>query len=356
MFLVALTAPFLGGVADHAGVRKRMLVLYTLVGVGATAAFATLQPGWILLGFVLGAMADFSFEGGAAFYNSYLPDIAPASHQGRVSAWGFATGYVGSLLALGAAFVLTKFASLSWVWIALGAQWLIASIPSFRNLPKDRGGEMSLRAAARAGFARTVRLAKEAARTPRLGWFLLAFFFYMDGVNTVITFASVYAKGTLGFTTGQVFGIFAMVQLTALIGSMIMAGPTDRKGPHWAVKTMLWWWIAVVIAAYLATDKAMFLVVAVLAGLGLGAIQAASRTYMSRLVVPGREAEMFGLYALCGKTGSILGPLMFGHISEALGDQRPAVLSVALLYILGLVFLHRTHLESGRSVPGTISP
>jgi UMF1 family MFS transporter len=356
MALVALTAPFLGGVADHAGVRRRMLFLYTLVGIGAVVGFATLQPGWIVLGFLLGTLADFAFEGGIAFYNAYLPAIAPPSHHGRVSAWGFATGYAGSLVALGVAAVLAPAASLKWVWIALALQWFLAALPAFRHLPPDRPGAMTFTAAAGEGFRRTVRTIREVARMKDLRWFLLSYFFYMDGVNTVIAFASLYASESLGFSDAQVFGMFAMVQVTALVGSLALARRTDTLGPRSVIRGLLVWWIGVVVGAYLARSQGVFFAVACLAGIGLGAIQAASRAYLSRLVPRGREAEMFGLYALCGKTGSILGPVVFGWVSWRMGDQRPAVLSVVVLYVIGLVLLSRVSVTPAAAEPSPTGP
>jgi UMF1 family MFS transporter len=178
-------------------------------------------------------------------------------------------------------------------------------------------------------------------------------------VNTVIAFASLYASKSLGFSDAQVLGMFAMVQVTALVGSLALAQRTDTLGPRSVIRGLLLWWIGVVVGAYLARSQAVFFVVAGLAGIGLGAIQAASRAYLSRLVPPGREAEMFGLYALCGKTGSILGPVVFGWVSWRMGDQRPAVLSVVVLFVVGLVLLSRvsvTPAAAGTSPTGPPSP
>jgi len=171
--------------------------------------------------------------------------------------------------------------------------------------------------------------------------FLIAYFVYMDGVITVIVFAASYASETLGFGTVELLGMLAIVQVTALVGSLAMGAPTDALGPRWAVRLALVWWIGVVVAAFLAHGKIVFLVVAGLAGLGLGSIQSASRAFMARLIPAGRESELFGFYALCGKTGAILGPALFGSVALWFGDQRPAVLPLAGLYLLGYFLLGR---------------
>ena len=350
MFLVAVSAPLLGGVADHAGIRKRMLALYTAIGIAAVLGFSQVGPGMIVAGFLLGTIANFAFEGGIVFYNSFLPEIAPPTHQGRVSALGFAVGYVGSLLALGLALVFVKMERIELVWIALAVQWAIFSLPALRNLPPDRPTGLGIGKAAAAGVRQTIETWKRVLQMPNLRRFLTAYFFYMDGVNTVITFASVYAAMQLGFEGGELIGMFAVVQISALVGSILMGRPTDRLGPRWAVRVTLLWWILVVTAAFFATSKTSFWVVATLAGLGLGSIQASSRAFMSRLVPKGREAELFGFYALCGKTGAIVGPLLFGLITSMFGgNQRPAVLSVAAFYIVGFLLLRRVSVPEGET-------
>ncbi len=343
MLAVALGAPLLGGIADHAGVRKRMLALFTLLGVAASLSFAAITPGLVLLGFLAGVVANFAFEGGIVFYNAYLPIIAPPSHHGRISAAGFAVGYVGSLLAIGAAALLRDW---TLIWVAMGLQWLLFALPAILFLPADRPTGMGVLAAGREGVRNTLATWRDVLGMIDLRRFLLAYFFYMDGVNTVILFAGLYAAREFGFTTGELLALIALVQVTALVGSVAMAKPTDTRGPKWSVRVMLLWWILVVGSAFLATNRAIFWGVAVLAGLGVGSIQASSRALMSRLVPAGREAEMFGFYALCGKSGAILGPFLFGQIGEAFGSLRPAILSVAAFYVIGFLLLGRV------SVPG----
>ncbi|MDF1699712.1 MAG: MFS transporter [Planctomycetota bacterium] len=343
MLLVAISAPFVGGIADHTGRRKRLLAAYTVLGIGAVLALPLVGPGgtrMVLFGGIMAALANIGFEGGLVFYNAYLPDIAPAERRGRVSALGFAVGYAGSLVALAIAWPLLEHGQWSWIWIAIAVQWALFALPTFLRLPPDRPTGMGLMAAAKQGFTQTLATIKDVWGMPDLRRFLIAFFVYMDGVITVVFFAARYADKTLGFTPVQTLGMLAIVQVTALLGSLLMGPPTDKFGPRWTVRIMLVWWVGVAIAAYLAQDRIFFLVVAGLAGLGLGSIQAASRAFMARLIPAGRESELFGFYALCGKTGSILGPVTFGVVTILTdGNQRPAVLAVGAFYLLGLLLL-----------------
>jgi UMF1 family MFS transporter len=172
--------------------------------------------------------------------------------------------------------------------------------------------------------------------------FLLAYFFYEDGVNTVVNFSSIFASQTLGFQFSELLGLFLVVQLSALGGAWAWGRPTDTWGPRPVVMTTLVQWCLVVTAAYFVTEKWHFWLVAVLAGTGLGAIQAASRAFMASLIPAGQEAAMFGFYSLVGKTSAILGPVIFGQISRATGgNQRVAILSVGIMFVVGLVILGR---------------
>ncbi|MDJ0521770.1 MAG: MFS transporter [Planctomycetota bacterium] len=343
MLLVALSSPFVGGIADHTGRRKRLLAGYTALGIVAVLALLLVQPGgmgMVVIGCLIAACANVAFEGGLVFYNAYLPDVAPPSHRGRVSALGFAVGYAGSLVALGLAWPALEAGAWGWLWVAIAVQWAIFSVPAFRILPADRPSGLSLVAAAGRGFRETGKTLRDIWGMRDLRRFLIAFFVYMDGVITVVFFAASYATQTLEFTPVEVVGMLAIVQITALVGSLAMGPPTDRFGPRWTVRLMLVWWVGVAVAAFFAEGKGFFLVVAGLAGLGLGSIQAASRAFLARLIPAGRESEMFGFYALCGKTGSILGPLTFGVVTVLTGgNQRPAVLAVAAFYAAGFVIL-----------------
>lgn len=339
MLVVALLGPFLGGIADHAGVRKRLLVLFTLLGGAAVLAFSALGQGDVVLGFVLGVLANVGFEGAIVFYNAYLPRLVPPAEQGVLSARAFAWGYVGSLVALGVAVPLLKSSWLVGVWAALTLQWWLAAWPSWRHLPQDRPTGMSVAQAARTGAAGTWRTFRDQVLGRPIGRYLLAYFFFMDGVLTVISFASLFAKRTLAFGDAELLGLIAGVQVTALIGAAAVARLARRYAPDTLLRGLLLLWIAVVAATWFATTKGVFLVVAGFAGLGLGSIQSTARAAMAQRIPDGQEAELFGFYALCGKSGAILGPLLFGALSETLGDQRPAVLALGAFFVLGLAIL-----------------
>jgi UMF1 family MFS transporter len=340
MLIVAVTSPVMGAIADYAGVRKRLLIAYTLMSVSAVCLYTSVEPGMIFWGFLVTVISYIGFEGGQVFYNAYLPEIAPREYQGRVSGWGFATGYVGSLLGLLICLLAFRAEVPDVAWVVVAAAFLVFAQPAFIWLPADSAPQFGVVRAARGGIVQTWRTFRDIVRVPETRWFLLAYFFYEDGVNTVINFSSAFAAQTMGFTFAELPVLFAVVQASALAGAWAWAKPTDRFGPKRVVAAMLVQWSLVVVVAYFVQTKAQFFALAVLAGTGLGAIQAASRAFMATLTPRDREADYFGFYALCGKSAAIKGPLIFGFVSHATGgDQRLAILSVIGLFVIGAALL-----------------
>ena len=354
MVIGALTSPPLGGIADHAGARKPFFVGFSVVCIAVTALMATVAPGMVGWGWMLGVVGIVTYEAAFVYYNSYLPRIAAPESIGRVSAAGFAVGYAGSLVAFAAAYPFAAAKAYWGCFLVAAALFAVFAIPSFVVLPPDARRRISLADAAARGVSVALGTLREIVRDPartEMRRFLTAYLVYEDGVNTVVTFAGVFAAKTLGFSFTEIIVLFMVVQVTALLGSAAWAAPTDRRGPRFVVAVNLVQWTLVTVVAFFVTTKGEFWVVAVLAGTGLGAIQAASRTFMASLIPPGREAEFFGFYSLVGKTGAIAGPLVFGAVSWLLsGNQRTAIVSVGLFFVVGAVLLRRVR-AGGPTMP-----
>jgi MFS transporter, UMF1 family len=345
MVIGALTSPLLGGVADHAGARKRFFIGFTVVCVAATALMATVQPGMVLWGWVLAVVGVVTYEAAIVYYNSYLPRIAPPDQLGRVSAAGFAVGYAGSLVAFLAAYPFAVVDAFWGCFLSAAILFAVTSVPSFIVLPADQRHPTPLGVAAAQGARVTLATLREILTAPErvhMRRFLGSYLIYEDGVNTVVTFAGVFAAKTLGFSFKEIILLFMLVQITALVGSAVWARPTDARGPRFVVRVTLVQWAAVTVLAFFVQAKWHFWIVAVLAGTGLGAVQAASRTFMATLVPREREAEFFGFYALVGKTGAVMGPIVFGLVSWLLsGNQRAAIVAVGLFFVVGFLLLGR---------------
>ncbi|HUU44294.1 MAG TPA: MFS transporter [Acidobacteriota bacterium] len=340
MVLVAVSSPFMGAIADFAGRRKRLLAMYTALSVVATAFMATVAPGMILYGFVVSVCAGFGFEGAMVFYNSFLPGLAPPEKQGRLSGAGFAVGYAGSALGLLAVLPLVDRGEFAAAFLVVALWFIVFAIPAFVWLPRDPAARLTVVQAGVAGWRGTRDTAREILRTPVLRRFLAAYLLYIDGVNTVIVFSSIFAAQVLGFSMSELILVYLCVQLSALVGAALWAKPTDVRGPKFVVVVTVIQWIAVVILVYFVQSKTAFFVIAALAGTGLGAIQSASRTFMASLLPRGREGEFFGFYSLCGKGAAVLGPLVFGEVAGLTGgDLRTAALSILVFFVIGGILI-----------------
>ena len=340
--IVAAAAPLLGAIADRGGARKKLMLFYVGVCLVGVAMMSTLEAGMVVQGFIIFIVANVGFESALVFYNAYLPDIAPPEKQGWVSGLGFGVGYLGS--AIGLVMVLPFARGERWevVWFLVAGFFLIFSVPAFLFLPADKKGDMTVPEAARWGLTHLKTIVGEVWRQRELRNFLLAFFFYIDGVLTIIVMAGRVATETFGFDQTGVIVLFLIVQFSALIGAFSLAKPTDRWGPKKVLNAVLVGWIMVSISAFFIQDPNVFYVLAIFAGLGLGSVQAASRSFLASLIPDGKEAEMFGFYALCGRSSSVLGPALFGYLAFVnSGNQRPGFLMLAGLFVLGLFLLQR---------------
>jgi UMF1 family MFS transporter len=299
MVLVAAASPPLGAIADRTGVRKRFLAVLTYASVGATALMATVGKGDVVWGFVLAVVGTVGFEAAIVHYNAYLPELAPADRRGRLSAYGFAVGYAGSALALGAALPFVLSEHYAGAFLVTAVLFGVCAAPAMLWLPPDRPGSQSVGEAVATGFAGALATLRQILGMRELRRFLLAYLFYEDGVNTVVFFSAIFAKHTLGFTTAEIIGLYFLVQLSALAGAWAWARPTDVLGPRRVVMCTLVQWCLVVLATYVVSTKGQFLGVALLAGTGLGAVQAASRALMAGLIPRGQEAALFGASTRC---------------------------------------------------------
>ena len=342
--IVAISSPLLGAIADRAGMRKRFMAFFVAMCVTGVALFTTVGPGAVAWGFTVFVFANVGYEACLVFYNAYLPDIAPSDKQGWVSGLGFGVGYAGSAVGLLLALPLIE-TNIDLVWVMVAVFFILFSIPSFLFLPQDQASDMSVGRAARWGVTNFREILGEVLREKNLRRFLLAFFFYIDGVLTAIYMSSTVASTTFGYTQNELVYLYIALQIAALVGAFALAKPTDFLGPKKILSGVLVMWTLVAVSiGFIPTSKLWFGALAMVAGFGLGSVQAASRAFMAALIPKGKEAEMFGFYALCGKSSSVVGPLVFGYIAMASGgNQRLAVMAISVLFVVGLGLLRRVN-------------
>ncbi len=360
MIITAILAPVLGAISDYSAGKKRFLLLFTLMCIIPTALLYFTGKGDVYLALLLFIIANIGFEAGLVFYDAFLPEITTVKNYGRVSGYGFAMGYLGSLTVLAISLPFIKNELIKETFPIAAIFFLIFSIPLFLFLNDSRNDVVRTESFIKIGIRRVNTTVRNLRYYKNLALFLLSFLCYIEGVNTVIFFAGNYASSTLNFSMEELIVFFILVQTTAIFGSVLFGIISDSIGQKKAISISLFIWIFTVSVVYLTSskesqfviflsdtlvitaEKAMtysFYFVGLLAGSVMGATQSTSRSLMSRLTPVEKKTEFFGFYSFFGKSSAILGPLVFGLVSYLFDDQRFAILSVGIFFVLGLMLL-----------------
>lgn len=352
--VIAVLAPILGAIADAGHRRKPWLAVLTLIGMGASAMlwFATPEPGSVAWALAWAGIGVVAVEMGMVFYNAMLPDIAPPERIGRISGWAWGLGYGGGLVAL--ILCLVGFVQadppplgldrdkLETVRVVgpLVAVWMgVFAWPLFVFVPERRGAAVPAGRAVRQGLGRLWATLKRFPSTPVIPRFLIARMLYTDGLNTLFALGGVYAAGTFGMSVEQVITFGIALQVTAGLGAVGFAWIDDWLGPRRTILIALAAMVALGLPLILVTDPLWFWVLGLGLGTFFGPVQAASRSFMARVVPPGESAEWFGLYAVSGKATAFAGPLLFALATETWDSQRAGMATVLVFLVAGAALL-----------------
>lgn len=351
-FLIALLAPLLGAMADRGGTRLRMLAFFTLLGAAMTACLYWVQQGdWVAAALVYSA-AGIGFAGGVTFNDALLVDVADAAEYDLVSAYGYSLGYAGGglMLLLNAAMVSSPGAfglsgaaaavRLSYPMVA--GWWLLFSIPALLWVREQKPSRpLPLVSTASAGW-RELRATIGAVRQLRpLVWFLLAYWLYIDGVNTIIKMAVDFGL-SLGFPQQSLIVALLVTQFVAFPAALAFGWLGGRIGARNGIFIAIAVYSAGTIAAYWMNSIGDFYLLAVLIGLVQGGIQSLSRSYFASLVPAGKQGEFFGFYNMMGKFAAVLGPMLVGVTALLSGSSRAGILSVIVLFAGGAALLWKS--------------
>ncbi len=339
MIITAIISPVLGAIADYSAGKKRFLLFFTLLCIAATSLLFFIGRGEVFWGVVLFVLANIGFEAGLVFYDSFLPEITEPKNFGRVSGYGFAMGYLGSLATLAIIYPFIQAEMIKESFPVAALFFLIFAIPLFVYLKDNRKIKSEKVSYFNIGVSRVWNTISNLKNYKNLAIFLLAYFFYIEGVNTIIFFSGNYASTTLGFTESELLIFFLTVQTTAIAGSVILGIIADSIGQKKTIIITLIMWLVTVLFAYLAQDKSSFYIVGLIAGAAMGSSQSTSRSLMSKLTPPEKKTEFFGFYSFFGKSSAIIGPLVFGFVSFISGDQRLAIFSIGIFFLIGLIIL-----------------
>lgn len=374
VLLQVFLLPILGSIADYSHLKKKLMALFCYTGVTATCLmfFITREVYW--LGGLLFIIANLSFGAAVVFYNAFLNEITTEDQRDKVSSRGFAYGYLGGGLLLAGNFLLVNYADRLGLSTAMavrisllsaGIWWGSFALIAFANL-RSRAPQKHLprgKSYLTIGFEELRRTFRELARLRHTLRYLIAYLFFNDGIQTVISLASVFMAQELfksrGLETNQSFllGIFLLVQFVAIFGALIFERLAYAIKTKNAILVSLLLWSGVVIYGYrfLQTTTHAWFMAAVIA-IVLGGSQALSRSLFSQMIPKGREASFFGLYEVSERGTSWIGPFLFAVVVAATNSYRQALLSVIVLFIVGTVILYFTNTEKAIHDAGNLLP
>jgi UMF1 family MFS transporter len=354
--LVALMAPLVGAIADKSSARVRLLGLFTVLGAATTAGMFLVSKGEWLTAAVLYVIASLGFWGGNQFYDSLLTDVSEPHEYDLVSGYGYAMGYLGGglLFAVNVAMVLKPALfgladageAVRWSFVTVGIWW--AGFTLFTILfVRERSTQAALPAGAaiRAGAAELFNTVRHLRADRTLLMFLLAYWFYIDGVNTIIKMAVDYGL-SLGLKQNSLITALLVVQFVGFPAALGFGWLGQKVGPRAGILIGIAVYAGIAGYAYFLQTERQFMIMAVIIGLVQGGVQSLSRSLFGRLVPPGKSGEFFGFYNLMGKAAAILGPTLTGVVALLTHDSRLAILSITILFVIGAVFLLRVRVPS----------
>lgn len=358
--VLALTAPWLGALADKGSAHVRMLAIFTAIGVLPTALLAFVGPSDAFTGLTLFVIASLGFWGGLIFYDSMLIRVAPPGRVDSVSGFGYSMGYLGGGLLLVVNVVMYGKPALFGLaspeqairasFVTVAVWWFVFAIPLLRQRGAlATGPSIGLARAAREGFAELLRTFREVRKYRPVILFLLAYWMYIDGVNTIMKMAVDYGLA-LGFPASSLITAILMIQFIGFPLTLLFGWLGDRVSPLLGIFVAIVVYTAVTFYAVLMTNVTEFYIMSAAIGCVQGAIQAMSRSYYSRLIPADRASEFFGFYNMMGKFASVLGPFLMAATAAITGNSRLAILSVAILFVAGAIML-TVATRSGRAAP-----
>lgn len=340
MAVSAVLNPVCGAIADYSSSKKKFLFFFTALCITATSLMYFTGEGTILFALLLFILSNIGFQTGLTFYDAFISELTEPENYNKVSGTGYAVGYIGSLISVALVFPFKDSPGI--LFLLSAAFFLIFSLPLFLFLKEKKSGNEKLTTGyVRYGFKKVGNTLKHINQYRNLKNFLIAFFLYIDAVNTIIFFAGIYASTTLKFETTELAVFFLIVQITAMAGSFLFGFIGNKIGILRSIFINLFFWTFITLAVFFTEDKISYYVIGGFAGTFLGSSQSLSRTMMTILTPKEYKTEFFGFYGLFEKTSTIFGPLTFGLVSWLSGSQKLAVLSVGVFFILGMLQLKK---------------
>ena len=355
--IVAALAPFLGAIADRGSAKKKFLFMFAFLGILMTGGLWMVGQGQWQLAALLYMVGSIGFAGGNVFYDSLLPSVSEKKKVDFVSSLGYSLGYIGGGILFLVNVLMYQYpqwfgipdgtVAVKLSFLSVAVWWAIFSIPIFIYVPEP-SSEPTIKfgEAITQGWLQLKRTFKEIKQMKIIGTFLLSYWLYMDGVDTIIRMA-VKVGSSMGFEAGDMIIALLMVQFIGFPAALVFNWFASKIGPKNAVLIAIIFYTVGTCFAYFMTTRLHFFLLAGMIGLFQGGIQALSRSLFSRLVPEGKEGEFFGFYNMLGKFSAVIGPILLGTVSLVTGDVRIGLLSIVVLFIAGGLILSRVDFDEG---------
>lgn len=371
--IALILAPFIGAVCDLSGNKKRYLLVTTVFCAAFTSLLATVGPGDIAAAVLFVSLSNAAFLLSETLSGSFLTDLSTKENMGKISGIGWAIGYFGGLasLAMIQAVVhstpesdFSSFVSQNQIaMVYTGLFFLVASLPTFllvknRSVPAPGFENASFTTLFKAGFDKFAHTWQLLKQNPVLFRFFRAFAIYMAGLNIVVTFVGIYARGELGFSTTDLVQMFLILQLSAAFGALAFGFAEDKIGAKATVLSTLVMWVSAVLAIFYLdslaatlgySQKTLFFAISLFAGMAVGATQTSSRAIVGMLAPAEHSAQIFGYWGAFLRVASFLG-ISFGILSDVLSSRRLALLIVVVFFSVGGFLVARCPLPSKKGV------
>ncbi len=363
--IVALTAPLLGSIADRGSAKKRMLLFFAYMGILSTAGLWFVSQGNWLIAALLYILGTIGFSGGNIFYDALLVSVSEKKNVDFVSSLGFSLGYIGGgLLFLLNVIMFQKpelfgipdgSTAIRIAFISVAVWWALFSIPVFLFVPEPEAGNAAgLTQAVKEGFSQMKATFAHIRRLKVVGLFLLAYWFYIDGVDTIIRMSVKYGSA-LGFESSALITALLLVQFIAFPGALLYSLFASKAGIKTAILSAIAAYGGISILGFFMQTEFHFYLLAALVGLFQGGIQALSRSFYARLVPVKQAGEFFGFFNMLGKFAAVLGPFLMGSVTLLSGSSRLGILSIVLLFLAGGFLFIKVDLTEGERMAAEFS-
>jgi UMF1 family MFS transporter len=359
--LIAVSAPILGAVSDRGGSRKKFLVFFASLGILMSAALAWVHAGYWWMGLALYGFGTVGFSGANVFYDSMLVDVAEEEELDLVSALGYSAGYIGGGLLFFVNVLMVQKpawfgiadagAAVSASFISVALWWALFTLPLLRWVEETPTPDQAKPLQAiKQGLRQLAQTLKEIRSFKTLLLFLVAYWIYIDGVNTVIKTAVFFGDRILGLDQSALITALLLTQFVAFPAALAFGALGQRIGPKPAILIGIGVYLAALVYAWqFLTDEGDFYVLAVAIGLVQGGVQSLSRSLYARLVPPSKTAEFFGFFNMVGKFATIFGPVLIAFTPKLIpgATERDGIISLSLLFVVGGYLLSRVRVDEG---------